>query len=426
MMQPWFSEAKLGIFLHWGIYAVKGIPESWSFFSGGVDYDDYLAQFDGFTAANYDPAAWADLFARAGAKYAVLTTKHHDGVALWDTQLNDLSVVQRSPAGRDLIQPYCEALREQGLKVGFYFSHLDWSHPDYCPTPVGQRTRESTANCYAQWPAGPDTPEWQRFLAFQRGQLEELCTEFGQVDLLWFDGDWTPPRDWWGFDQLKPQLEAWQPGVIVNARIGGHGDYQTPEQGIPIQRPSGPWEFCVTVNNSWGYQVQDHNHKSVRQIVRMFCECIGMGGNLLLAVGPKEDGTILPEQVARLEGLGDWIRKHEEAVYPAVAGLPHGHHYGPSTLSKDGRTLYAMFFDQPVDEIAIKGIRNNIKRVTVLGRGDELPHRKIGGASWANIPGVLWVKVPTEVLDPNCTVLKIELEGELDLYTGAGKAIEAN
>lgn len=426
MIQPWFEDAKLGIFLHWGIYAVNGIPESWSFYNGQISYEDYMAQRAGFTASRYDPKAWAKLFKRAGAQYAVLTSKHHDGVALFDTQMGDLSVVKQTPAGRDLIRPYCEALREEGLRVGLYFSHLDWSAPDYAPVPVGQRTNKTLTN--EDFPeTWGQSAEWQRFLKFYRGQLEELCTKYGRLDLLWFDGDWSPNRDdWWRMGELREMLLSWQPELVINSRIRGFGDYKTPEQGVPILRPEGPWEFNVTVNDSWGYQVQDHNHKSVRQIVRMFTECISMGGRLLLDVGPKEDGTILPEQVERLEGLGDWIAKHAEAVYGTEAGLPHGHIYGVSTLSKDRETLYAMIFERPWDEVSIKGIRNNVKRVTVLGNGRELPFRKIGGAPWVNVPGVLWISVPEEVLDPNVTVLKIELEGPLDLYSGAGQAIESN
>ena len=145
-MRPWFPDAKFGIFIHWGIYAVDGVQESWSFFEGDVPHETYMAQLDGFTAANYDPRAWAALFARAGARYAVLTSRHHDGVALWDTAHGDLNVVRHTPAGRDLIAPYAEALREQGLKVGLYYSHSDWNHPDYASTATrdGHPSRRTT------------------------------------------------------------------------------------------------------------------------------------------------------------------------------------------------------------------------------------------------------------------------------------------
>jgi alpha-L-fucosidase len=426
MMQPWFSEAKLGIMLHWGIYAVNGIPESWSFFNRQISYADYFAQCAGFTAEHYDPRAWAALFERAGARYAVLTTKHHDGVALFDSALSDLTVVQQTPAGRDVIAPYAEALRERGLKVGFYFSHLDWSHPDYAPIPPEERTINSMPGSYAQWPEGPHTPAWQRYLDFRNGQLQELCTQYGQVDLLWFDGDWEPGDAYWQMKELREQLQQWQPEVILNSRMRGYGDYKTPEQGVPIMPPEGAWEFSVTMNDSWGYQPHDMNYKSMRQLIRMFAEVIGMGGNMLLDIGPKPDGTIPAEQVERLEAMGEWMHRHAEAIYPTTAGLPLGHLNGASTLSKDRETLYVFLFDRPWDNIPVKGIHNEIKRISVVGSGQELSHRKIGGAPWMHIPGVLWIDVPEEALNPYTTVLKVELEGPLKLYHGAGQEITAN
>lgn len=427
MMQPWFPNAKLGIFLHWGIYAVNGVVESWSFFNREISYEDYMAQCSGFTASQYDPEAWATLFQKAGARYAVLTTKHHDGVALWDTQQNDLSVVQATPAARDLITPFCDALRAHGLKVGLYFSHLDWSHPDYAPLPPAERHEDTMNGVYAQWPDGPNSPEWQRFLAFHHAQLKELCTQFGDVDLLWFDGDWTPDDTYWQMGELRRLLTEWQPNCVLNSRLHGHGDYATPEQGVPIVAPEGPWEFCVTMGDCWGYVPADQKKlKSVRQLVRMFAECIGMGGNMLLDITPKEDGTFPPAQVQRLEEMGDWIRRHEEAVYPTGAGLPAGHWYGASTLSADKTVLYAILFDRPYDQVAIKGILNSVKRVTALGTGQELSHNMVGGAGWMGIPGVLWIDVPEAALDPLATVIKIELDGPLSLYRGSGHAIESN
>lgn len=426
MMQPWFQEAKLGIFIHWGIYAVDGVPESWSFFNGEISYEDYMAQCAGFTASAYRPQAWADLFSRAGARYAVLTTKHHDGVALWDTAESDLSVVKRTPAGRDLIRPYCEAIRAAGLRVGLYYSHLDWSHPDYSYIPFEDRAPEAKITAYRPCPEGPDSPIWLRFLEFHRAQLRELCTGYGEVDLLWFDGDWEPGAEYWRMGELRDLLHEWQPHVILNSRMRDKGDYATPEQGVPIVPPQGPWEFCVTLNDSWGYQPRDTNYKSVRQLVRLFTECIGMGGNMLLDIGPKADGSIPEEAVARLEELGRWTHRHAEAIYPTSAGLPAGHFYGATTISKDANTIYAFTFDRPWDSIALKGIRNRVLRTSVVGSGHEVPHRKIGGAPWMDVPGVLWIDVPEGEVDPYATVLKIELDGPLDLYRGAGQAIERN
>jgi len=170
------------------------------------------------------------------------------------------------------------------------------------------------------------------------------------------------------------------------------------------------------VNDSWGYQRKDHNFKSVRQVVRMLAECSGMGGNLLLDVGPRIDGTIPEEDVAVLRGLGRWTRKHAEAIYGSVAGLPGGYFYGASTLNKARDTLYLICFDRPVDSVAVKGIRNRVLRASVVG-GPELKSRKIGGAAWLKMPGVLWIDVPESALDPDATVIKVELERPLDLAT---------
>lgn len=423
MMQPWFPDAKLGIFVHYGIYAVDGVAESWSFWNGQVPYDAYMRQLDGFTASKYDPESWAALFERAGAKYAVLTTKHHDGVALWDTQANDLSVVKRTPAGRDLVGPYVEALRRHGLKVGFYYSHLDWSHSDYATVYPTRDSEEQTgtdryANRFSYPEPGGENPEaWKRFLAFHGQQLEELSTRFGPVDIYWFDGEWERDPEQFDMASLRERLQAWQPNAIFNSRLLGHGDYATPEQGIPIVPPEGPWEFCVTVNDSWGYQTQDRNHKSVRQIVRMFAETIGMGGNMLLDIGPYEDGSLQPEQVARLEGLGEWIRPNAEAIYGTVAGLPPGLFYGASTFAKDRRTLYLFVFDPPVDQLAVKGLREKPTRVSVLN-GEALEASMIGGLG--ETPGILWIDGPMAT-DPNATVLKLEFDDPVEPYVGRGR-----
>jgi|CZKI01.1.fsa_nt_gi alpha-L-fucosidase len=414
----WFRDAKLGIFIHWGIYSEGKGSESWAFHDGQMPHDEYYAQARTFTASAYDPGHWAMLFKEAGARYAVLTSKHHDGFALWDTKLSRLNAKDGSPAGRDLVGPYCEALRSQGLKVGLYFSHLDWGHPDYAsilPPGAHGPSDPQFKNVYS-YPQGAESPEaWERFLTFHRGQLQELSTRF-RPDLLWFDGDWERSAEQWRFKELRAQLKASNPGVILNSRMGPYGDYATPEQFLPLVPPTGPWEFCMTINDSWGYQRADRNYKTVRQVVRMLAECAGMGGNLLLDIGPHSDGTLQPEEEAVLHGLGRWTHKHAEALYGSVAGLPPGYFYGASTLNQARDTLYLIFFDRPVDSLALKGVRNRIKRISVLG-GPELSHKTIGGASWVNMPGIIWIDLPEKWVDPDATVIKVEMEGRLDLAT---------
>jgi alpha-L-fucosidase len=423
----WFEEAKLGIFIHWGVYAVNGIAESWSFYNNQISYVDYMKQLDGFSAKNYDPAKWAALFKEAGANYAVLTSKHHDGVALWNTGLSDLNVVKKSAAKRDLIGPYVDALRKQGLKVGLYFSHLDWSHPDYASvSKTGMEGLPDKQRNPFSYPVQDkeDPARWQRFIRFHRGQLKELSALY-KPDLFWFDGDWERAADQWKMWQVRDSLLKWNPDVILNARMMGYGDYLTPEQGVPVTRPQGVWELCMTTNDSWGYQPKDRNFKTPRQIILTFAECISMGGNLLLDIGPKADGTIEEAQVAILKSLGAWNKKHHEAVYNSKAGLPFGHFYGPTTISKDSSIIYLFLPYAPMDNVPVKGIRNKVKTVRVVGTGETLNNKKIGGASWLNVPGILYIDKP-KAYDENLTVIAIELDGKLDLYHGGGGAIESN
>ncbi|MEY9942757.1 alpha-L-fucosidase [Streptacidiphilus sp. MAP5-52] len=420
-MQPWFTDAKLGIFIHYGIYAVDGVTESWAFYHGQVSHEQYMKQLEGFTAAHYDPDVWAELFARTGARYAVLTARHHDGVALWDTAQDGLSVARHTPAGRDLVTGYVEAMREHGLKVGLYYSHSDWNHPDYASViHPDMPPEEANAHPYVAPRDGQERPQaWERYLAYRTAQVRELVTAH-HPDLLWFDGEWERSEEQWRLDELADAILSVSPDTVLNGRMLSQGDYATPEQGLPVTTPPGPWELCLTINDSWGFQHHDHNHKSVRLLVRYFTETIAMGGNLLLDVGPREDGTIPDEQVARLEGLGDWIARHADAVYDTRAGLPAGHHYGPSTLSADRRTLYLVCLDAPTEGVSVRGVRNTVKRVTVLGTGTALAHRTVGGLG--AVPGVLWIDAPHgSDVDRHATVLALELEGELDLYRGFGR-----
>jgi alpha-L-fucosidase len=414
----WFKDAKLGIFIHWGIYSEGKGSESWAFHDGVMSRDEYYAQAKTFTASAYYPEKWGELFKEAGARYAVLTSKHHDGFALWDTKQSQLNAQDASPAARDLVGPFCEAMRQAGLKVGLYFSHLDWARPDYPSVlPTGAAAKPGADYSYRwSYPQGPESPQaWDRFLAFHRAQLHELNTRY-HPDLLWFDGDWERAPEQWHFKELRESLKAENPLVILNGRMGGYGDYETPEQYLPLVKPAGPWEFCVTINDSWGYQQHDHNYKSVRQIVRLLAECANFGGNMLLDIGPHSDGTLQPEQVAVLKGLGRWTQKHAEALYGTEAGLPAGYFLGTSTLSHSRDTLYLFFFDQPMGPLALKGIKNKIKQISVLN-GPSVKYEINGGATWLNMPGVIWFTVPLDSIDPDATVIKIELEGPLDLAT---------
>ena len=382
---------------------MDGIDESWSFFNKYVSYDDYMKQLGGFTAERYDPSDWARLIKASGARYAVLTAKHHDGVALWNTGESDLNVVQKTPARRDLVAPFMNAIRQAGLRAGLYFSHIDWSHPDY---DVFRRD---------EYRYRDDPERWARFLEFHREQIKELATRF-EPDVFWFDGDWEHSAGEWKASELRDSLLAWNPRVIVNSRLSGYGDYATPEQGLPVVRPEGVWELCMTMNDSWGFQDHDRNYKSPYQIIRIFADVLGMGGNLLLDIGPKADGTIPDEQQEILEELGRWTHKHGEAIYGTRAGLPPGHFYGPTTLSRDRETLYLFLPHRPGGPIVVRGLKNQINRARIVGNGTKLVTNVMGGQYWSEVPGILYIDVPESELDEQVTVVALQLKGQVEVY----------
>jgi alpha-L-fucosidase len=406
----WFADAKLGIFIHWGVYSTGNTTESWAFFNKEISHQDYMAQLDSFTASSYDPAYWAELIKGSGARYSVITSKHHDGVALWDTKMNDLSTTRRTPAARDVLTPFVEELRRNELKVGLYYSLIDWTHPDY----PGFLTDS------AKYKIADDPERWARFLQFCHGQIGEL-TEAYNPNLVWFDGDWEHSADEWQAAEVRKKILEHNPDAIINGRLAGHGDYATPEQNFPISRPgSDIWELCMTMNNSWGYLKRDSLMKTPYEVITIFADVISMGGNLLLDIGPRADGVIPSEQVEVLTELGKWTSQHDEAIFATRAGLPQGHFYGPSTLSKDSTTLYLFVAGNVAGDVLLKGLDNKINAITVVGTGVPLTHKIVGKISWSHVPGLVYINIPDGVQDEYMTVLRLDLDKPLKLYRGTG------
>ena len=412
----WFGDAKLGIFIHWGIYAVDGVSESWSFHNEQVPYEEYMAQAGRFTASKYHPEEWVDLIAESGARYTVITSKHHDGVALWNTRANGRSIPRLTPCGKDVLTPFVKAARKKGLKVGLYYSLLDWSHEDY-PNFTLSRTRYAIAD---------DPARWQRFVDFDFMQLRELCKAY-RPDLMWFDGDWEQTAEDWHAPEIISLLRSYNPDIVVNSRIQGYGDYATPEIGVPVVKPSDRyWELCYTINDSWGFQHRDSHFKTPYMVLRTLVDCISNGGNLLLDFGPREDGTIPEEEVAVLKELGRWTRRHAEAVYGTRAGIPADHVKAYTALNKAGDILYIYLPGRPNGPVEVKGLVNAVKRVRVVGSETELSHEVFNKLSWSEVPGLLEIDVPEEVLDPAFTVLAVELDGPVRIYRGSGQVITFN
>lgn len=411
----WFKDAKFGVFIHWGIYAVDGVSESWSFFNGDIPYAVYMKQRNGFDASKYDPDAWAALIKRSGARYAVLTSRHHDGVALWDSR-QGVNVVRDTPAGRDLVGPFVDALRKDGLKVGLYYSLPDWSYRDY-----DVFTRQEKRYLLKDDPA-----RWQRFLDYYQGQLKEIADRY-DPDLYWFDGDWEHSALEWQSAKVRERILAHNPNAIINSRLKDYGDYATPEQGVPVLRPASEyWELCLTMNQSWGYQPRDNQYKNANQLIHVLADTIGMGGNLLLDIGPRADGSIDERQVQILEKMGRWTGKHAEAIYGSQAGIPLDHFHGPSTLSPDRKTLYLFLDGKPSGEVLVKGLDNRVLRARVVGGNAPVGHRVLGKYEWSKVPGLLYLDVPADALDADMTVLALELDRPVALFQEEVKAIESN
>ncbi|HRY31658.1 MAG TPA: alpha-L-fucosidase [Bacteroidales bacterium] len=406
----WFADAKLGIFIHTGIYAVNGVSESWSFHNRRISHADYMKQTAGFTLRNYDPAAWAALIRESGARYAVITTKHHDGVAMYDTRMNALSIVKATPAGRDMIKPFFAELRKQGIKCGAYYSLIDWSHHDY-PGFLKDSARYSVEK---------DSLRWERFRVFFRGQIDEIAGEL-KPDLWWFDGDWEHSARRWGADDVRKSILQTNPAAIINGRLQGFGDYDTPEQNFPVSRPPYHWwELCMTINDSWGYQPKDTHWKTPYEVITIFADVVSNGGNLLLDIGPREDGSIPEEQRSVLKALGNWNNKHAEAIFNTIPGLPPGHFYGPSTLSKDSTILYLFLAGNPREAVVIKGLFSEIENISLLGQNSPLAWKIVGKISWSPVPGLVYIEAPSAGHDQYMSVLRVKLKKPLRLYRGAG------
>lgn len=319
----WWHQAKFGMFVHWGLYSLIGQHE-WAMELEGIpvaQYEQLSRHFHPKPGAARD---WARLARRAGMKYMVLTTKHHEGFCLWDSKLTNYNAVQQGP-GRDLVREYVEAARAEGLRVGFYYSLMDWHHPDgaLCKTDEAAR---------------------KRFVAYTHGLIRELLTNYGKIDVLWFDVSWPLKAAGWESERMNQMIFELQPEIIVNNRNGLEGDFATPEQKITAAEGRA-WESCMTLNESWGFNRADTQWKSARTIVNNLATCARGGGNYLLNIGPEPDGSIPPESTAVLEKVGDWLAVNETSIRGTesmkMQWMPNGN------MTRRGHTLYLHQFNWP-------------------------------------------------------------------------------
>jgi alpha-L-fucosidase len=422
----WWTEARFGMFIHWGLYALPARHE-WVKSNERLTDEAYARYFARFDPDLYDPHAWAKAAKMAGMKYFVVTTKHHDGFCLWDSKLTDYKAT-RTPYGKDLIRPLVEAMRAEGLKVGFYHSLLDWHHPDY-PIDMHHPMRDDKA--FVEKARTRDIAKYDDYLF---NQIKELLTEYGRIDTLFLDFSFPGPhgkgRKDWQSERLLKMIRELQPGIIVNDRLDlldvpGGWDYRTPEQFMPREwvkvdgRPV-PWETCQTFSGSWGYYRDETTWKSVRQLIAMLIETVSKGGNLLLNVGPTGRGTFDGRAMDRLRGIGAWMDKHGRSIYgctAAPADLPK-----PAncllTYNPEAGRLYVHVLEWPLGALSLEGLAGKVAYAQLLNDASEIPFTEKGqetgfmpGSRGPAAENSVTLRLPAGKPDVEIPVIELFLKG---------------
>ena len=384
----WYQNDRFGMFIHWGLYAIPARGE-WLRSREEMTIEDYQTFYDTFDPVNYDPKEWARLAKKAGMKYAVMTAKHHDGFCLFDSKLTDYKATN-TKAGRDLIREYIDAFRAEGIKVGLYYSIIDWYHPDF--PHYGDR-QHPLRNCEAE-KSKEDGRNFENYLTYMHGQIEELCTNYGQIDLFWFDFSYEHMTgEKWRATDLVRMIRKYQPNVLIDNRleVSGEGfgslltgnpteysgDFVSPEQIIPpegiVDTEGKPvcWEACITLNNNWGYAEHDHDWKSAKTVIRKLVECVSKGGNLLLNVGPDARGLIPKASIDILTEVGDWMEVNSESIYSCGISELQKPSWGYVTESAD--SIYLHVCEETVGPVPLKGAkRNDFGLIQMLHSGAEV------------------------------------------------------
>lgn len=380
----WLGEARFGLFVHWGLYATHGRGEQ-VLFREHLTPSAYRASAATFNPWAYNPREWAALASAAGMRYAVLTAKHHDGFCLFDSALSSFTSARTRP-GRDLVREYADAFRSAGLRVGLYYSLADWQWPEYFRGPER------------------DPEGFERFLAYTHAQVRELCSKYGELDVLWFDGAWPHSAETWRAQQLLDMIRALQPGCLVNDRTGLPGDFGTPEQSILGGVQSRPWESCVTsVERHWGYHAGETLWKSATQVIHMLAQVAEGGGNLLLNVGPKGDGSFPGPFRDLLQEVGDWLRVNGESIYGCAPGVCESISFGRQTVKSGTVYLHVLYW--PGETLRLAGLENRVLKAHYVADGWPIRFRQEGDE-------ITLVGLPSLPPDARNTVIALEVEGE--------------
>ena len=400
----WFQDAKFGMFIHWGVYSVLGDGE-WVMNIRKIPIHDYEKLPPAFNPVDFNAAEWVAIAKAAGMKYITITSKHHDGFAMFDSKVSDYNIVARTPYKKDPLKMLAEECHRQGLKIFFYHSQLDWHNPDYYP-------RGNTGHDGGR----PENGNFSRYIDYMNGQLRELLTNYGEVGGIWFDGWWDKPDANWRLDETYKLIHDLQPAALVGSnhhRKPNPGeDFQMFEKDLPGAKTAGfnkdsevgqlPLETCETMNNSWGFNINDHQYKSTRDLVRYLVRAAGNNANFLLNVGPMSNGKIQPEFVTHLREMGQWLAKNGESVYGTRGGPITPRVWGVTT--QKGNRVYVHVLDWNGSDALWLPVGSRLKSAKFLKDGSAADVVQANG-------GVLIKSIPRSAADEFDTVVELELEG---------------
>ena len=376
----WWRQAKFGMFIHWGLYSILG-RDAWAMGDEDIPLEEYQELAAQFRPAQNAPRIWARLARSAGMRYMVLTTKHHEGFCLFDTGLTDYCA-PKCATGRDLVREFVDAARSEGLRVGFYYSLMDWHHPDW-------RT------------AKDDRAARDRFVAYTHGQLRELLSNYGKIDILWYDMPVPLDATGWHSEAMNRMVLELQPEIVINNRNLLAGDFSTPEQFT--QAGKADWESCMTMNDSWGYNPTDHNWKSSQQLLQNLAECTRDGGNYLLNIGPMADGSIPAASIERLRTIGGWLQRNGEAIYATQrCSFPHGN---IGVYTRKENTLFVVVYFWPGQRMTVGGVKFRVHTARLLASGLPVKFTQRGTQ-------LIFTDLPVQSPEDPITVIAVECDRE--------------
>lgn len=399
--RQWFQDSKFGMFIHWGVYSVLGDGE-WVMNNQRIDKQTYQKLPAFFNPISFDPKEWVALVKAAGMKYITITSKHHDGFAMWDSKLSDWDIVDRTPYGKDVLKMLAEECKRQGIKLFFYHSHLDWFQENYFP-------RGNTG----QTSGRPEKGDWYKYLDYMDGQLTELLTNYGEIGGIWFDGHWDKKDADWRLDKTYKLIHRLQPAALVGnnhhlAPFAGE-DFQMFEKDLPGQKTTGfnteqkigelPFETCETMNNSWGFNLQDKNYKSTKSLIQYLVKAAGYNSNFLLNIGPMPNGKIQPEFVNTLKEVGTWMEKNGETIYGTRGGPVSPRTWG--VMTQKANKVYVHILSPEDNNLLIPDFGKKVKNITLFGSEAKMKFRQ-------DAFGIA-VSVPAGIVDETDTILVMEL-----------------